>query len=129
MPIGSSGAAHFDPRTMEIDTSRVLARQPEHYAVIDVGSNSIRLVVYDDLCRAPFPRFNEKSLVALGDGLGDDGNFTQETIDLALHAIVRFKAITEAMCVTRVDILATEAMRKAKNGSELVAKIQKFDRC
>lgn len=126
MPIGSSGAAHFDPRTIKIDTSRVLARQLHHYAVIDVGSNSIRLVVYDDLCRAPFPRFNEKSLVALGDGLDDDGNFTQETTDRALHAIARFKAITEAMGVTRVDILATEAMRKAKNGSDLIEKIKKL---
>ncbi|WP_171172499.1 Ppx/GppA phosphatase family protein [Ruegeria sp. HKCCA0370] len=124
MSIGSSGAAHFDPRTIEIDTSRVLARRSKHYAVIDVGSNSIRLVVYDDLCRAPFPRFNEKSLAALGEGLDEDGNFTQEAIDRALHAITRFKAITEAMGVTRVDILATEAMRKAKNGSELVAKIR-----
>ena len=58
-----------DARVIEIDTDRVLARKQRHFAVIDVGSNSIRLVVYDDLSRAPFPRFNEKSFVALGAGL------------------------------------------------------------
>jgi exopolyphosphatase/guanosine-5'-triphosphate,3'-diphosphate pyrophosphatase len=124
MPIGHSGSAHFDPRKIEIDTARILDRKPEHYAVIDVGSNSLRLVVYDCLSRAPFPRFNEKSLVALGDGIDDDGFFTEDTMNRALHAIGRFKAISDAMGVVRVDIIATEAMRKAKNGPDLIAKIK-----
>lgn len=123
MPIGSSGGAHLDPRTIEIDARRVLARKPSHYGVIDVGSNSMRLVVYDDLSRAPFPRFNEKSLVALGDGLDDEGYFTDEAMNGALTAMSRFKAIADAMDVPRVDVLATEAMRRAKNGPELIAKI------
>ena len=52
---------------------RVLAREQHHFAVIDIGSNSIRLVVYDDLSRAPFARFNEKSFCALGAGLDETG--------------------------------------------------------
>ncbi|MGP6090064.1 Ppx/GppA phosphatase family protein [Antarctobacter jejuensis] len=126
MPMESSSVAQFDPRKIEIDTARILAHKPEHYAVIDVGSNSMRLVVYDDLCRAPFPRFNEKALVALGDGLNDAGYFTDDTVERALQAIARFKAIANAMGVTRVDVLATEAMRKAKNGKDLVAKIEEL---
>ncbi len=123
MPIGSSGAPHLDPRTIEIQTGRILAHKREHYGVIDIGSNSMRLVVYDDLCRAPFPRFNEKSLVALGDGLDENGYFTDETMERALSAMGRFKAISDAMGVARVDVVATEAMRRAKNGPDLIAKI------
>ncbi|MFZ5962785.1 hypothetical protein ACOXXX_07510 [Thalassococcus sp. BH17M4-6] len=124
MPIGGAVTPHFDPRTIEIDTARFQAREAEHYGVIDVGSNSMRLVVYDDLSRAPFPRFNEKSLVALGDGIDDDGHFTQDTMDRAVHAMLRFRAISDAMGVTRVDVIATEAMRRAKNGPDLIARIK-----
>lgn len=124
MPIGNTNATDFDPRTIEIDTQRILSHEPAHYGVIDVGSNSMRLVVYDDLSRAPFPRFNEKSLVALGDGLDEDGNFTDDTMERALNAIGRFKSISDAMGVTRLDIIATEAMRRARNGPELIARIE-----
>lgn len=124
MPIGATGAAEFAPRIIEIETERVLARQATHYGVIDVGSNSMRLVVYDDLSRAPFPRFNEKSLVALGEGLDDEGFFTSEAMERALAALGRFKAISDAMGVERLDVIATEAMRRARNGADLIAKIQ-----
>lgn len=45
-----------------LDPQRVLAANHTHYGVIDIGSNSVRLVVYNGLSRAPLPRFNEKSL-------------------------------------------------------------------
>jgi exopolyphosphatase/guanosine-5'-triphosphate,3'-diphosphate pyrophosphatase len=113
-----------EPRRIEIDTGRVLEHRPAHYGIIDLGSNSIRLVVYDDLTRAPFPRFNEKSLAALGASLDAEGRFTREAMDNALAAIRRFDAVAKAMDVPRIDVLATEATRKAKNGDELVAAIQ-----
>jgi len=112
-------------RRIEIDTARILKRRQTHYGVIDIGSNSIRLLVYDDLGRAPFPRFNEKSLVALGAGLDDAGRFSDEAISKALHAIVRFEAVARAMDVARVDVFATEAVRRAANGEDLVAEIHK----
>ncbi len=113
-----------DPRIIEIETERVLNRDQHHFGVIDVGSNSIRLVVYDDLSRAPFPRFNEKSLCALGAGLGADGRFTDEAIARALRAVRRLSAIARAMRVQRIDLIATEAARRAKNGAELIAAIR-----
>ena len=109
-----------DQRIIKIDTDRVMSREKSHYGVIDIGSNSIRLVVYDGLNRAPFPRFNEKSMVALGAGMDADGCFSKDTISRALQAIRRLDAIAKAMQVKRVDVLATEAMRKALNGAELV---------
>lgn len=125
MAIGNVQSTSTDPRTIEIDTDRVLQRRQSHYGVIDIGSNSIRLVVYDDLSRSPFPRFNEKSMVALGGGLDENGGFTKATISTALHVIMRFAAISRAMNVPRVDVLATEATRKAANGAEFVRAIQK----
>lgn len=117
--------ANDRPRELAIDTQRVLEREQTHYGVIDIGSNSIRLVVYDDLSRAPFPRFNEKSMVALGAGLDKDGNFSNKTIARAVHAVTRLSAIARAMEVERVDVLATEATRRAGNGQELLQEIQK----
>ncbi|MEM9440779.1 MAG: exopolyphosphatase, partial [Pseudomonadota bacterium] len=73
-----------------------------HYAVIDIGSNSVRLVVYDHLGRAPLPRFNEKSLCGLGDGLAESNRLAQEAIDLTLHALHRYTAVAEAMGVGRI---------------------------
>jgi exopolyphosphatase / guanosine-5'-triphosphate,3'-diphosphate pyrophosphatase len=114
-----------EARVIEIDTERVLGRRQEHFGVIDIGSNSIRLVVYDDLSRAPFPRFNEKSFCALGAALDDEGNLVPEAIAKAVHAVRRFDAIARAMDVGRVDVIATEATRRAKNGKRLVEEIRK----
>lgn len=122
--MGLRSRAHAEPRRIEIDTERVLGRVQEHIGVIDVGSNSIRLVVYDDLSRAPFPRFNEKSFTALGAGLDDHGRFTDEAMADALHAVRRFASIAEAMGVDRVDVIATEATRRATNGPELIEAIR-----
>ena len=119
-PAQTSGSTDTMPHEATIDSERFIKRKQNHYGVLDIGSNSIRLVVYDDLSRAPFPRFNEKSMVALGAGLDDDGNFSDKTIDRALHAVMRLHAIAKAMDVERVDVLATEATRRAGNGQQLI---------
>ncbi|MEO8409080.1 MAG: Ppx/GppA family phosphatase, partial [Propionivibrio sp.] len=124
MSLGRTHRGLSEKRTIEIDTARFMSRAQSHYGVIDVGSNSLRLVVYDDLSRAPFPRFNEKSMVALGAGLDAEGNFTADAIDRALHAVVRLTAIAKAMQVERIDVLATEATRRAGNGADLIRAIR-----
>jgi exopolyphosphatase/guanosine-5'-triphosphate,3'-diphosphate pyrophosphatase len=113
-----------EARVIEIDTRRVLAREQRHFAVIDIGSNSMRLVVYDDLSRAPFPRFNEKSFCALGAGIDESGRLGTRAIEMAVRAVRRFEAIARAMQVETVDVLATEATRRATNGGDLVAAIR-----
>ena len=117
---------------VRIDGERRLALEPErfvkqsepHFAVIDIGSNSVRLVVYDQLARAPFPRFNEKSLCGLGAGLDRTGLLAPEAIEKTLRAVERFRAIAGAMDVPRIDAFATEAVRRARNGADLVAAIR-----
>ncbi len=115
MPSETTQSSFPAPRVIEIETDRVLNRRQHHFGVIDIGSNSIRLVVYDDLSRSPFPRFNEKSICALGAGLDADGNFTGKAIARAVQAIRRLADIARVMEVERIDVLATEATRKARN--------------
>lgn len=94
-----------------------VAGDSRHVAVIDLGSNSVRLVVYDRQSRTPFPRFNEKFLCRLGASLDEDGNLGEEAMDCAVRAVERFAAIAAAMRVRRIDLLATEATRNASNGA------------
>jgi len=110
-------------RPLVLDATRLAGRDRPHHAVVDIGSNSVRLVVYDELSRAPFPRFNEKSLCRLGEGLEETGRLGQESFARTVEACRRFRAISDAMGVARVDVLATEAVRKATNGEALIAAI------
>jgi len=93
-------------------------------AVLDLGSNSVRLVIYDKLGRAPFPRFNEKSLCGLGGELDSTGRLPEAGILCTLQAVRRYGAIARAMRAERVDIIATEALRRAENGPDLLARIE-----
>ena len=92
-------------------------------AVIDIGSNSVRLVIYDALSRAPFPRFNEKSLCGLGRDLDTTGRLSDEAMAATVNAVHRYTAIATAMQAHRLDIVATEAVRGATNGEALVQAI------
>lgn len=91
------------------------ARQPP-VAVIDIGSNSIRMVVYAADARAPIPVFNEKVLCGLGRDLDRTGMLSQEGMNSAFNALPRFIAIADAMGVARMGVLATAAVRDASNG-------------
>src|SRR5215813_9247306 len=86
--------------------------------VIDVGSNSVRLVVYDVRGRAMQPRFNEKVLAGLGRGLGNSGKLNKEGVELAMNALTRFASITRAQKVDDLFAFATAAVREAKDGQE-----------
>lgn len=89
-------------------------------AVVDIGSNSIRLVVYETSDRAPIAIFNEKLLCGLGRGLDATGRLNDDGIEQALAALPRFMRLASDMGVSRVDMLATAAARDAENGPEFV---------
>ena len=65
-------------RPLELAPERVTRAARPPYAIVDIGSNSVRLIVYDQLGRAPMPRFNEKSLLRLGEGLAQTGAIAAE---------------------------------------------------
>ena len=110
-------------RPLELDSDRAVHAKRKPYGIVDIGSNSVRLVVYDELGRAPLPRFNEKSMCRLGEGLAETGAIAEENFRRTVEAVRRFRAIADAMGVARLDATATEAVRRASNGPDLVAAI------
>ena len=97
----------------------------ERVGVIDVGSNSVRLVVYRADGRVPILLFNEKVLCGLGRRVSTTGVLGPEAMALALATIRRFAALAGEMGVARLDIVATAAVRDATNGGELATEIQR----
>jgi exopolyphosphatase/guanosine-5'-triphosphate,3'-diphosphate pyrophosphatase len=95
-------------------------------AVIDIGSNSVRLVVYERLTRAPTPLFNEKALCGLGKGLTKTGNLDPDAVATALAAVRRFRALIDQMRVKTTHVLATSAPRDASNGKEFLAQVSEI---
>lgn len=93
--------------------------------VIDVGSNSVRLVVFDEPLRLPTAMFNEKVLCGLGRGLGETGALDEDGAKQALIAIRRFVTLAKKMKVSALQIVATAAVRDASNGAAFVAQIER----
>jgi hypothetical protein len=113
-------------KSTQLSENKLARNEPSGlYAVVDIGSNSVRLVVYDRLSRAPLPRFNEKSLCRLADGLAETSELSEESCRRTVEAVRRFRAVADAMRVDRVDSIATEAVRRATNGAQLLARIAK----
>ena len=110
-------------RPLDLDPVRAGRLNRAPYAIVDIGSNSVRLVVYDQLGRAPMPRFNEKSLCRLGEGLAQSGAIAAEGFRRTVEAVRRFRAIADVMGVTDIDATGTEAIRRASNGPALAAAI------
>ncbi|MDP4022243.1 exopolyphosphatase [Methylobacterium sp. NEAU 140] len=93
-------------------------------AIIDIGSNSVRLVAYDGLTRAPTPLYNEKVLCGLGRNVLTTGRLNEEAVARALAALGRFRILCETMRVGSVHVLATAAARDASNGPDFLRAAQ-----
>jgi len=97
----------------------------ERVGIVDIGSNSIRLVVFDKITRAPLLLFNEKVLCGLGRGLDETGRLNEEGVDSALINLSRFVRLAKTMGVGRLDLLATAAVRDASNGAEFARAVKR----
>jgi exopolyphosphatase/guanosine-5'-triphosphate,3'-diphosphate pyrophosphatase len=93
--------------------------------IIDVGSNSIRLVVYERASRAPLPVFNEKVLCGLVRGLDATGRLNPGGVEMALVNIERFATLTRNMKVASLDLLATAAVRDAADGPSFLQEVER----
>src|SRR3990167_2688013 len=100
------------------------ALQRIRQAVIDIGSNSVRLVVYDGPRRAPFPICNEKALCGLGRDMSDDGRLNPKAVDGALDVLARFKCLLSELGDPPTLTVATAAVREAKDGRDFVDRIR-----
>lgn len=93
--------------------------------IIDIGSNSIRLVVYDQNKRSPIPIYNEKVLCALGKGLASSGVLNPEGVVMGKEALRRFVAMGRNMGITELHVIATAAIRDAKDGRDFTDWLEK----
>jgi exopolyphosphatase/guanosine-5'-triphosphate,3'-diphosphate pyrophosphatase len=101
------------PRTEVLSATR--------FGVVDLGSNSIRLVVYEGLERNPHAIFNEKAVLGLGRGLHQTGLLNEEAAAQAMTVLSRYHAIARGMGAEPLEVLATAAVRDAANGSDFMA--------
>lgn len=97
---------------------RIPGRTP--VAVVDIGSNSVRLVIYEGNTRAPTVLFNEKVLSGLGRGLAQTNRLDDKAVASALSALSRFRALCDQSGVAEIHPIATAAAREAANGPDFV---------
>lgn len=95
---------------------------PTRSAIIDIGSNSVRLVVYDGPRRIPFTLFNEKVMAGLGASLAKTGRIEAEAMERGLRAVGRFARLCREMRVADIRCVATAAVRDAANGDEFITR-------
>lgn len=93
-------------------------------AIVDIGSNSVRLVVYTGAVRSPAILFNEKIMAGLGKGVAADGALSPEGRGRALNALKRFRLLIGQMEVSRTLVVATAAVRDASNGAAFLAEVR-----
>ena len=104
----------------QVNRSGQHARPAFRRAVVDLGSNSVRLVVYEGEQRNPLQIFNEKAVVRLAKGMTSTGRLKDDALAQAETVLHRYAAIARAMGASPVEVLATSAVRDAENGAAFV---------
>jgi exopolyphosphatase/guanosine-5'-triphosphate,3'-diphosphate pyrophosphatase len=99
------------------------ARALSRVGVVDIGSNSVRMVVFDGAARSPAYFYNEKIMCGLGKGLADTGHLNPEGRARALFAMKRFALLARDMNITNMTVVATAAAREASDGPEFQADV------
>jgi len=111
---GSFGLSLFDD-----PSTRALSR----VGVVDVGSNSVRMVVFDGAARSPAYFYNEKIMCALGAGVSETGQLSPSGRKRALAAMIRFKHLADGMGLSELTVVATAAVRDANDGPDFCADV------
>lgn len=109
-----------------IAQGRMAGRAP--IAIIDIGSNSVRLVIYEGLARSPTLLFNEKVLAGLGKGVGKTNRLGETSVATALAAVRRFRRLADQSGAREMHVLATAAVREATNGPAFIAELERICR-
>ncbi|WP_321364079.1 Ppx/GppA family phosphatase [uncultured Celeribacter sp.] len=101
------------------------ARALSRVGVVDVGSNSVRLVVFDGAARSPAYFYNEKIMCGLGAGLRETGRLNPEGKVRAMSAIRRFQKLAQGMGIPPLTAVATAAVREAEDGPAFREEIER----
>ena len=104
MAKGSAESSDQAARPLDLNPERARRAGRPPYAIVDIGSNSVRLVVYDQLGRAPLPRFNENRSAAWRTVSRETGAIAPDGFRRTVEAARRFRAIADAMGVDRIDV-------------------------
>lgn len=102
------------------------ANRPARLGVVDLGSNSVRLVVFEGLSRNPRAIFNEKAVLGLGRGLSATGRLNETAIEAATTVLRRYHAVARGMGAAPLHVLATAAVRDASNGAAFIAALHEM---
>lgn len=98
-----------------------MSTAPAHHAIIDIGSNSIRLVVFGERREV---LYNDKVLAGLGRGVVATGRIDREARALALSTLKRYAALLALIKPSQLRVVATAAVREAENGAEFLAAVR-----
>jgi len=109
-----------------IETSQGRLQDRRPVSVIDIGSNSIRLVIYEGIARSPTVLFNEKMLAGLGRGIVTTGELDPEGVSRAVLEFRRFRALSEQAGAQSLHVVATAAAREAKNGPDFIRRAEEI---
>ena len=118
---GVADLGPFSKPLFEDPRARALAR----VGVVDVGSNSVRLVVFDGAARSPAYFYNEKIMCALGAGMAETGHLSIEGRARALSAMRRFKKLADGMGLSELTCVATAAVRDASDGRDFCDQVKR----
>ena len=116
---GDEDHGPFGRPLFEDPSARALSR----VGVVDVGSNSVRMVVFDGAARSPAYFYNEKIMAGLGKGLAETGRLNPEGKRRAIAALRRFALLAEGMGAVPLTVVATAATREAVDGPEFQAEV------
>ena len=101
------------------------ARELRRVGVVDVGSNSIRMVVFDGAARSPAYFYNEKVMAGLGQGLATTGRLNPDGAARGMAALKRFAVLAKGMGIEAMTCVATAAVREAEDGPAFHKAVEK----
>ena len=116
---GDEDQGPFGRPLFDDPSTRALSR----VGVVDVGSNSVRMVVFDGAARSPAYFYNEKVMCGLGKGLAETGRLNPDGRKRALAALKRFSLLADGMGISPLTVVATAATREASDGPEFQADV------
>lgn len=98
--------------------------KPARHAIVDIGSNSIRLVIFSGSKRKPKVLYDDKLVAGLGRGVVARGSLDQRSMSAALGALKRFIALLKLVEPQSLQVVATAAVRDAANGAQFLDQVR-----
>lgn len=111
-------------RRIRSDREGKFSGHTAEHAIIDIGSNTVRLVLYGGSPRAPVTLLNEKVVAKLGRDIGETGRLADAAIEIALRGLRRYALVLEDLAIQTVQVVATAAVREAENGQEFLDQVR-----